>query len=488
MKSAIRLSKSRIIEGISCDKKVYLSVHQRDLKAPVSEAQQTIFDQGNAVGLLARTYFPNGTEIKAEYWDTKLGAVQTQAAIDGGRNTIYEATFDNGTLHCRVDILHRKTSRDAWTLIEVKSGASAKDEYLLDVAIQAVILKEAGIKVGAIKLMYLNTDCVYPDLSNLFTVDDVTKAIKVPTAQLPAQVKKILKILGSKKTPEVAIGRHCTAPYECDFKEHCWSHIPNYSVFDLPLSWKLFELGYLGIHDIEKAKLAPSQKRAYQVAVSGKRYVDSKGIKSALLKWKPPFYHLDFETLGPAIPRFEGTRPYENVPIQFSLDVQESLGSSVRHFEYLHPDSSDPREQIANHLVKWIPAKGGSVVSYNSSFEAGVLKKLSDRYPKLRRHLLSIAARLVDPHPVIKAHVYDKEFRGSFSIKSVAPALLGDRWSYDRLSVPDGTAAQRAYEEMIAVKTPNDRRQELRKHLLQYCAQDTMAMVELLNWMRKQVS
>ncbi len=483
MAKPVSLSKSRVIEGLGCEKKIFLSINSPKLKAPVTKQKQAIFDQGNAVGILAQEQFPNGYATKVEYWDIQSGIKQTKEAIEAGNNTIYEAFFGVGTLNCRVDILHRKNSKSAWQLIEVKSGTSAKEEYVLDAAVQLFILKKAKVKVSKVYVMHINSDCRYPDLTNLFSLHDATDEVEELLSDFPKQIKKIEAVLAQSKEPKIDIGRHCTEPYECDFKDHCWKHVPDYSVFDLPLSWRLFERGYLGIKGIKPSDLSKSQQLPYQVAISGKRHIDSASIKKELKNWKKPFYHLDFETIGPAIPRFDGTKPYDSIPNQFSLHIQKDFKSKPQHFEYLHPDRTDPREAVAKKLIEWIPEKGGSVISYNSSFEAGVLKRLAEQFPKMKKHLLSISDRLLDPHPVIKANVYDKEFRGSFSIKDVAPALLGKDWSYDGLEVGDGKMAQIAFDEMTDPSTSPKRREEIKAQLLKYCAQDTMCMVKLLDWM-----
>ena len=483
MKKQKALSKSRILDGITCHKKLYLGVYQPDLKASVSQQKQSVFDQGKDVGLLAQKEYPGGFATSVEYWDIEAGINKTKKAIDDGHNTIYEAFFGDSDLNCRVDILYRKNQRSAWNLIEVKSGTSAKDEYVLDAAVQFYILKSIGVKIDKVILMHLNSKCIYPDLSNLFVEHDATKEVVQLTREFPEKIADLKKLIKRKTVPAIDIGRHCVEPYECDFKNHCWKHVPDYSVFDLPLAWRLFERGYLSLEDIDRKSLSKSQLRAFDVAISNKRFIEKQKIKAHLEQWKTPLFHLDFETLGPAVPMYDGTRPYDSVPFQFSLDIQETFGGRTEHFEYLHPDESDPREAIARNLTKWIPKSGGSVVAFNASFEAKVIEKLANQFPDLSKYLLSIRDRLVDPLPIVKAHVYDREFRGSFSIKYVAPALLGKKWSYESLDVSDGKLAQIAFSEMIDPATPKLRKKELRQQLLDYCAQDTQCMVELVNWL-----
>tara|TARA_Y100001935_G_C17310260_1_gene515406 strand:- start:941 stop:2401 length:1461 start_codon:yes stop_codon:yes gene_type:complete len=486
MGKSIKLSKSRIVDGITCEKKAHLAIHQPELKAPVTPAKQYVFDQGHRVGRLAQEQFPGGYLVKAEYWDTQKAVKETLAAISIGTNAIFEATFSAGPLHCKVDILHRDNSQDKWHIIEVKSGVSAKPEYVIDAAIQAHILSEAGIEWNKVSIMHLNKECRAPNLSNLLTTTEVTDLVRDHLEDLPGQIASVLEVVNSKHAPSVEIGRYCEKPYECDFKKHCFAHVPDSSVFDLPLGWKLFDKGYLKIEDIDPSNLTPTQKIPYEVTVSGRREINSELIRETLKKWDRPFYHLDFETIGPAIPIFPGTGPFNNTPMQFSLHIQGDIHGEVKHFEYLHPDETEPRRAVAEKLVEWIPSKGGTVTAFNSSFEAKVLRQLAEMFPDLSDDLLAIEKRLVDPQDLIRNSVYDKEFRGSFSLKEVAPALLGPKWSYANLEVSDGKAAQRAFEKMILSDTADDEKAALKKSLLEYCAQDTLAMVELLNWLGEQ--
>lgn len=473
--------------GFQCLKAAHLNLYHPELRAEVSEEKEQIFKSGREVGLKAQEYYPGGVTIDAPYWDLDAGVEQTNQAIKGGANTIYEATFSANGLNCRVDILHRKTKRHQWEVIEVKQSTSPKDYQILDVAIQGHILNLADLKWKSLNLMTLNSKCYYPDLSNLFNVDDVTDEADELFSEIELKVKQLQEVLKSKSPPIVEVGRHCEDPFKCDFWNHCWKDLPDYSVFDLPLSWKLFEKGYIEIEDIDQGDLTPSQVKPYEIAISGKREVNQDGIRTALSEWKRPFYHLDFETLGPAIPIFEGTKPFDKVPFQFSLHIQNDFNSKPNHFEYLHTSSSDPRKAVASHLVKYLPKDEGSVVAYNASFERSALEGLAELFPEYNEHLLHIANRLVDPWPVIKENVKDKWFRSSYSIKSVAPALLGKEWSYDLLEVGDGKAAQRAFEEMLDSDTTRDRASKLEEDLRKYCAMDTLAMVELLNWLWKEM-
>lgn len=219
-----------------------------------------------------------------------------------------------------------------------------------------------------------------------------------------------------------------------------------------------------------------------ECTVANKRFVDHKGIRKGTKDWTYPLSFLDFETIGYAIPRYNGQRPYQQIPFQFSCHVKEWISENLAHFEYLHLADSDPRENICRALLDVVP-ESGSVVAYNMAFESRVLSSLAEEFPKYKKGLTNIAARLVDPLPIIRAHVYDPHFCGRFSLKSVGPALLGEQASYQEMDVGNGTEAQLAYLAMINAATDEKCKEELRRNLVEYCKKDTLVTVHLVEWL-----
>lgn len=488
------LTKSKVLTGLQCEKALYLTIHEPKLASPVDASQQALFDQGNLVGVEAQKQFPGGVLIDVPRWELTKAIQLTADAIKGGANTIYEGTFSHNGVLVRVDILHRKSAKKPWHIVEVKSSTAPRDEHLMDLAIQSWVLTGAGIEHDKAKLMHVNNQCAFPDLADLFTIQDCTDDIEPLLKDVPKRVKALQKIVSADKPPVTDIGPHCSSPYDCGFQAHCWKakKIPEVSVLDLPGSaakkWALYDQGILRLDDprIELDDYTGTQRKMLDAALTGKRWIDKKGLArfSKELEW--PLYFLDFETIGYAIPRYDGTRPYQQVPFQFSVHVQAKKGEKLDHGEFLHADSSDPRKDLVDALLKACGTKG-SVISYNKGFEEGRIKELAKTFPRQSKSLLALCERLVDPLPTFRAHVYDPGFLGSFSIKAVAPALIGDRFSYEGMVIGDGGAAGLGFQEMIAEDTSAKRKTELRKALLAYCEQDTVAMVELVNWMLEQV-
>jgi len=491
MKKEFGLSKSKVIQGIQCPKALYFSKHNPELKTEPSSGQLAIFETGHAVGRYAQKWFPEGILIDTPRVDGSLALELTDEAIKNGALALFEAAFVHEGVLIRADIISRTAVDSPWDLFEVKSSTEVKDVHLQDAAIQAWVMKGAGIRLGKVSIMYVNNQCTYPDLSDLFSTEDVTQKLKPLLQKVPEIVSTLKGVLAKPATPEIEIGPRCDSPYECEYKSHCWgkAKVPDLSVLDIPRlnskkKWALFNRGII----TPKQALASGesfneiQSRMLEVTASGKRFLDTKPIKKGVSDWDYPFHYFDFETTNPAIPRHEGAHPYQMIPFQFSCHVTEKPGAKLKHYEYLHDDLSDPREPLILAMLKCI-GKTGSVIAYNKTFEATRIKELARDFPKYAKQLLNISKRLVDPLPLVRASIYDKGFLGGFSLKEVGVSLLGDEMAYAGMTVGDGTEAQNAFEEMIAESTGPARKAELKNGLLKYCEKDTYVMVELVEWM-----
>jgi hypothetical protein len=334
--------------------------------------------------------------------------------------------------------------------------------------------------------MHLNRDCRYPDLDNLFIKADVTAEMREHYPSVSTEVKSILDAICKASVPEVDIGPHCLEPTECQFVSHCWKHIPEVSVFNLPgikqRKWELYHAGIVKLDDPNLNELTELQQRVVQAFKTGERFVDSRLMKKMMETWQYPFVYLDFETINPAIPRYFGTRPYQQVPFQFSVHIQTDADAEVEHIEYLHLDASDPRPALIEALLDACGTTG-SIIAYFGKFETDRIKELAEFSPAHHDALLALTERIVDPLPIFREAVYDNAFAGSFSLKKVAPALLGDEESYEGMEVANGGDAQRAFEEIISPAADPERVKMLETALREYCKKDTKVMVDLVKWM-----
>ena len=485
------LSKSRFMAGRQCHKRLYLECFHPELADPVDAGRQAILDTGTRVGELARDRYPGGVLIAEDHLHHNKAVSSTEEALtDPSAQAIYEAAFVHDDIRIRADILKR-AGNGMYDLIEVKSGTGVKEEHIPDVAVQLYVLKGCGIPVGRACLCHLNKEYVYQggsyDLSQLFLVEDKTDKAQLLQPDIPMILEEIRLPLWGLEPPEIKPGRQCSKPYPCAFAGHCLLSEPEHRVIQLPRASErlLSALEDAGIEDIRDIPagfpgLNENQQRVRDCVVSNRVHLDPY-LPGALGQLEYPVHFLDFETFNPALPLYAGTRPYQVIPFQWSDHIITGDGE-LRHEEFLYDGFDDPREPFARSLLKALGSRG-SIVVY-SSYEATRIRELAEALPDLSNDLLALLeGRIVDLLALVRNHCYHPEFHGSFSIKSVLPALVPDL-GYSDLEISDGGQASAAYAEMVRPETPADRRGLLRESLLAYCKRDTEAEVRLFETLR----
>ncbi|MGD8881682.1 MAG: DUF2779 domain-containing protein [Desulfobacterales bacterium] len=478
------LSKSRFLAGLQCPLRLWYQCYDRGLASEVSAAQQAVFDAGHEVGRLATQVYPNGVLIDAPYYQHKQAVESTFKAIQNPEVTaIYEAAFLYDGVRIRVDILER--SEDGfWNLVEVKSSTSVKAVYYPDVAIQHYVLEGCGLKIGQAGILHIDNQYVYDgqnlDLDSLFAFKDLTNDIKSMQPEIASSLAEQNAMLASSDAPEIQPSRHCHKPYDCEFWDHCTKGMPEFWVYNINgiAQKKLDELADMGIQDIGDMPatfaLSQIQDRIRASVTNQQEYISDK-LEAELNDMEYPIHFLDFETIGPAIPRYAGTRPYQTLPFQWSDHILYEDGK-LDHREYLSNEDKDPREEFTQTLIDALGTEG-NVVIY-TSYEIGVLNSIIAHFPQYADKLQSVIDRFIDLYAIIRRHYYHPRFYGSFSLKYVLPALVPEM-SYDKLSIQDGIQASLNYLRMIDRDTDEKEKVTIREDLLTYCAQDTLAMVKI---------
>lgn len=487
MAESITLSKSRLKRGLQCAKSLYFTIYQKHLEPKPGPALQSQFDEGHEVGERARQHIGKGKGflIDLKPWDFSGYVRETKAAIERGEELIFEASVQTGNLFARTDIL-RKSTGGKWDIIEVKKSTSVKQDHIDDMAIQYLISGKAGVEIDRLYVMHINRDCIFPNLEQLFVVSDVTDQVVEHANSIKGRLNELWKLAKVNSEPVADIGPHCDLPYECIFKDHCWKKIPPMSVFKIykigDKKWDYYNRGVISIDDVNPEDFSGNIKRMVECTQKNLRFIDSEGIKRDLQKFEFPLYFLDFETAMFAIPRYRGTRPYQQIPFQYSLHVWSSSESeTLEHFEFLHTEDSDPGKMIVDNLVGQI-GPVGSLVAYNKRFESQCLTAIAERFPELREKIENLTNRLVDPLPIFQNYIYDPKFNGTFSIKTVAPALLGEQASYEGMEVGNGEMAQVTLRNLVTGKWVKNE-ESARENLLIYCRKDTKVMVDLVKWL-----
>jgi predicted RecB family nuclease len=475
--------------GLQCHKLLWWMAHEpAAAELDVDDARQAVYDQGHRVGALARTYVPGGVLVDLPHnaYEQRLEA--TRQALAQGAPAVYEAAFRADGVFVSVDILERQGPEKprGFCLTEVKSTTSVKEQHVADVAIQTHVLRRSGLDVGRMEIMHLDRTCAYPDLSDLFTRADVTELVEARLAAVPGEIAAMTAMLAGP-LPRVATGAHCSAPYECPFTERCWPVLPLHHVSTLYAmrrrALELDELGYRTIFDLPDdfplGAAADRQRRAVQ---AGQMIVEPT-LAAALARFAPPVAFLDFETVGLAIPVWDGCHPYDQVPVQFSAHVPDADGA-LRPHAWLAAGPGDPRPALAERLLAACEGPP-AIVAYNARFEGDRIRELAVALPHLAARLEGLAARLVDLLPVVRNHVYHPDFGGSFSLKRVLPALVPEM-SYRGLAIAEGETASLELGRLLfhGDAMEPEERARLRADLLAYCHQDTWGLVRLLERLR----
>jgi predicted RecB family nuclease len=480
-----RLSKSRFTAGKQCHKLLWWRVHEPlavELQPDI--VLQDRFDQGTHVGELARAQFPGGVLIqRAEQGDDQRLAL-TRQAIASGADTIFEASFvaDNTFVAC--DVLLREG--DAWRLIEVKSSSSAKEEHLMDAAIQVHVLELSGLSVSQVEIMHLNKECHFPYLTNLFQRTVVTQEVRALLPGIHDEIESQLVMLGGP-LPDVPFGLQCSEPYECAFQERCWptdpDHISNlYNIGRGKRGQQYMDAGIHRISDIPtNKKINFTAQRQIKAMKSGRMIVEQK-LAQALEPFDVRLGFLDFETISRAVPVWPDMSPWEQAAAQFSYHETNGDGTYT-HAEFLAEGPDDTRQRLVQRMIE-ATAGAEKVVMY-SAFEKTQIRSLQESVPALRAELIELEGKLIDLLPVLREHVYHPEFHGSFSIKRVLTPLVPEL-TYSDLVIVDGLVASVEIARLLFVagKIPPEEVPRVRKDLLEYCKRDTWAMVKLLDSLR----
>ncbi len=481
------LSKSLFLRGLQCPKSLYLYKTQPDLRDPVSQAQEAVFRAGTDVGVVAQGLFPGGKVIPFDGMSLDDQKKLTQAEIAARTAVLYEPAFQFDKVFVKADIL-RKVGEE-WDLYEVKGSTGIKDVYLNDIALQYYVLKNAGLPIRKAYLVYINNQYVRNgalDLDQLFLFEEVTRTAVEREGLVREEIGRLRRILAGG-LPATDIGEHCSDPYPCDFQGHCWAHIPEYSVLDLVKRgvnpWTLYRQGFLQLEDIPKDSLSPVQLLQVGAYLDRKEYVNADGLRDFLSTLWYPLYFFDFETFMTAIPIYDGTKPYQQVPYQYSLHYLQEEHTGLGHAEFLTPPNIDPRRPLVEKLVQDIP-DNACVLAYNASFEKTILGQLADWFPEHRGKLEGIIDHLRDlAVPFRNRDIYRWEMKGSYSQKMVLPALIPGM-TYQGMEICDGGMAMEGYFRMCADGDPGEV-ERVRQALLEYCRMDTLGMVRLYEMLRE---
>ena len=447
------ISKSSFIRGTQCPKSLWLHLNQPDERDETSDAQQQIFDTGHNVGFLAQQLFPGGIDAsRGEHAQVDEAIAYTAELISNGATVIYEAAFSDGETLCYMDILVKES--DGWVAYEVKASTRVKDYQVNDVAFQYYVITRSGLPLRRVSLVHVNNQYIRHgelDIQQLFTVENMTDLILPMQEVIPGRLYSLMDMLKTGMMPEISMGPQCGNPFPCDFLEFCRQSCTEGENVNEP---------------------RPANR-------------DQDALDEFLDELEYPLYFMDFETIRFAVPRYDESRPYQQIPFQYSLHIQYNPNSSacqhistLSHYEFLGTPPVDPRPAFIESLLAAL-GEIGSIIVWNQAFENTRLREIARDFPEYAARIDSLFPRVSDLMvPFRRKHLYTPDMHGSYSLKAVFPALVNDL-SYADLEIQEGGTAGIIYESLYHDDDPGSVHQK-RENLLAYCKMDTMSLVRIL--------
>ena len=485
-----KLSKSTFIRGLQCTKSLYLYKNFINLRDTLSQEKKALFNRGNSVGVLAQQIFPNGIDATPHKSYDYLQAVSlTHSLIASGVEVIYEAAFQANGVLAILDILVKKEGK--WYGYEVKSSAKISNTYILDGSLQYYVITNAGIELEDFSIVNINTKYIRRggvNVHELFKITSIKKEVSEKQKFIEKKTEELFSVSSSDLMPDIKIGEQCFFPYSCDFMGQCWKNVPKKSVFEVAgisklEQFNLYNSGIKLISEIPKQnELNEHANLQLESLKTNTVIVNKEVIKQFFDRLVYPLKFIDFETFMPAIPLYNETHPYENIPFQFSCHELSESGH-INHVEFLAESGIDPRKEFLLNILK-VTLGEGSILVYDALMEKGVLNNLIEKFPEYKNEIQQRIIRIVDlMKPFQEKAYYHPLFKGSFSIKNVLPAIDPELNYYD-LPISSGSIAMIAFEK-LQTETDIFKIAETRDALLEYCKMDTLAMVKIFEALKK---
>lgn len=484
----IFLSKSRYCKCVQCEKILWLNKYKPE--SSQAETNETIFKTGKQVGELAKRLFGDYEDVSFNK-NINVMIEKTEDLLENKPNIITEASFNFDNNFCSVDIL--KNDVGGVEIYEVKSSTQIKDIYLDDAAYQYFVLSNLGLNVEKVAIVYINNEYIKSnelDLQELFNIEDITSSVKQKQDEIRVNIDFInnfMETFNEDNEPDKQIGMHCFNPYSCSFWQYCTRDLEKPNVFEISgmnkskKFEKYFE-GKITFEDLKNEDINPKYLEQIDFELNNRNpKIKKEAIEDILDSLIYPLYFIDYETCQYAIPEYEGTKPYQQIPFQYSLHIIEKKDGPIEHKEYLaEVGDENIIRNFAKSMIKDLP-ENGSVIVYNKAFEATRNKEIGEMYPDLKHEMERINNNMVDLMiPFRTRDYYTKEMKGSYSIKYVLPALYPEdpELDYSELSlIHKGDEASNAF---LSLKDKSPEEQEkIREGLLEYCKLDTYAMVKI---------
>lgn len=462
----MKLTKTDFIAYIDAPMHLWAMKHNKLTEHEIGVFLQHLFEQGYEVEEYAEKYI---NEVLAKRYNSKENGV------------IFQPTSEDGMFQARTDALFLNPETDKWDMYEIKSTNDISKQHKYDATFQYLVFSKE-YEIGDVHILHLNKEYYRKgdlDLKELFKATNVNEDIEKLKDEVHQLRHDALEIMQLDYSSEV---QTCIKPKDCPCMGLCHKNDPEYSIYEIsgfsgsPKKVRELEsLGIKSIYDIPSAfDLAPTYRRQVDVAQSRQVYIDKDYIQNDLNGIEYPIYFIDYESFNPAIPMYDGYKPYDQMPFQWSLHIQREKGGELEHYEFIETEAIDP---IPNFLkaLKEVMGDTGAIIVWNKSFEGKQNERMGEIHPEYKVFCENMNSRLYDLMDIFQKGYYaDPVCKGSYSIKKILPALVPDL-SYRDMDIGDGATAMTSWYELVY----DDGDSSIKDNLLKYCELDTWAMVKI---------
>jgi len=497
------LSKSKIISGIQCHKKLWLETH---VKQGIIESN--LFALGNRFEDFARTHYGEGVYVEDNMMNKdEIFRITNDALADQKNNIIYEAAFEYENVLVRVDVLKR--DKDGWEIIEVKSSKGVKPHHLNDITAQVYVAKGHGLKLNSMKIAHINKDFLYMgngDYSGLLAEVDVTNQVIEMLANVKTWVSDLLPIVQSDAPMpiEEMDDFKCNSPYPCKFLPKCFAELPKLA--EVPISIlpntgkKLAEKWSIEkIYDLRDIPYGALTNKRHEI-IKQAHHLNAPYISIEMIKkvrsLPGPYFFMDFETVMQGVPLIVNTKPNDAIPFQWSVHTIKDLNNTIglndgkAFLEFSSPTL------FRNFLINLIGTLGefGTIFVHHKSTEIKALRYLitQKQCEDLNCAVEKIILRIEDTLDLVKDGMYFPEMglsEGStYSIKTITKAIPTSVDYHEDGELGSGNDAQLIWFKCTDLKhrLSENEIQAFKNKLLKYCAKDTLALVDLVRFIYTQ--
>ena len=462
-KAPKNLDKHLFEAGLQCHKRLWLDYHE-PIPEPVSASRQEMSRVGDEMRELARTAFPMGVAIEGD--GAATAAEKTAELLAKNTPVLFDATFVHNGLEAQCDILvvhhNQETNEKQVDLFEIKSGTKVKHRYVNDLALQAIVFEQCGLKLKSAYLLHINPKYShvegepFPPMQLLRSAD-VTAKVEKQVPNVIRRLKHLRLAIENDSVLELPMGTFCKNPFPCPHSARCQKDAPQLPLHQLPELTRAqeIEMHKEGIEELtsvdgSREGLTFRQRRTLACMQQQERIVEPF-VAEELLACERPLHFVAIASLTEPLPRFHLQRPWQLTPYAWAVKTVHEDGR-VETTSWASVDRSDPRTQFVKTLARHIEI-GGTMLCWRSE-AIREMRTMLDSVPDGKTSVRALLGfEHVDMMQLLEAGVFDPKLLSYSDFRAVVAALLDDH-SGDKLDALD---ANHRYEALQKARTPRVR-------------------------------